>query len=151
MPSESIKGRDIGFSGIFDVQRIRKRIVGRGRLRRGPATHNSAGGDGWGLSRTHWFRLEVGLWLVVSLAFALDGVTTTVGLQHGFVESNPLLRAAFAVFGSSVIWPLKAGALALALACWATLPRDERVLVPVVFGLPWAFAVGANLGLLLTL
>lgn len=151
MPRVSVRSLEIEFSDIFDGQRIRKRIFIRGRLRQGLAIHNSAGGHGWGLSRTHWFRLEVGLWLVVSLAFALDGVTTTVGLQHGFVESNPLLRAAFAVFGSSVIWPLKAGALALALACWATLPRDERVLVPVVFGLPWAFAVGANLGLLLTL
>lgn len=94
---------------------------------------------------------EAGLWLLVSFAFVLDSFTTTIGIQHGFVETNPVLRTAFAAFGDSVIWLLKGIAISVALLCWALFPHDERVFVPVVFGLPWAFAVVSNLGLLLSL
>jgi hypothetical protein len=90
----------------------------------------------------HW------MWLMVLATLVLDVHTTTVGLEQGFAESNPLLRAAFEMFGVSILWQLKAVAAVIGLGCWTVLPRDERVLVPASLGLPWALAALSNTGLL---
>ena len=97
----------------------------------------------------HRMLVELGLWGLVLAAFVLDAQTTMVGLEQGFAESNPLLRTAFAVAGVSVIWQLKAAVVGLAVGCVVFLPSEDRLLVPVALGLPWAFAVFSNASLLL--
>jgi hypothetical protein len=99
----------------------------------------------------HRTLVDCWLWVLVLVALVLDAHTTTVGLERGLVESNPVMRAAFATFGVSVIWGLKAAVAALAVCCWAVLPRDDRMLVPASLGLPWALAVLSNTGLLVAL
>lgn len=96
----------------------------------------------------HRTLVDCWLWVLVVVALVLDAHTTTVGLEHGLVESNPVMRAAFSTFGVSVIWGLKAAVTALAVCCWAALPRADRMLVPASLGLPWALAVLSNTGLL---
>jgi hypothetical protein len=93
--------------------------------------------------------LEVGLWGLVIVSLVLDAHTTTVGLERGFVESNPVMRTAFAVFGNSVIWQLKTVVTVGAMVACVVLPRNERLVVPVALGLPWAYAVFSNASLLL--
>lgn len=88
--------------------------------------------------------VEAGLWQFVVLTFFLDVVSTYQGLQLGFIESNPLMHAAFGTFGFGVIWPAKAVPLGLALVGWASLPATDRSLVPVALGLPWVVAVLLN-------
>lgn len=92
--------------------------------------------------------MEVALWGLVLVALVLDAHTTIAGLERGFVESNPAMRAVFAVFGVSAIWQLKAIAVAIAAGCLLVLPREDRLLVPLTLGLPWAFAALSNVGLL---
>lgn len=92
--------------------------------------------------------VEVALWGLVLVTLVLDAHTTMVGLERGFVESNPVMRTTFAVFGVSAIWQLKALVVAVAVGCVVVLPREDRLLVPVALGLPWAFAVLSNVGLL---
>jgi hypothetical protein len=96
----------------------------------------------------HRTLVELVLWGVVLVTLALDAHTTTVGLGQGFTESNPVMRTAFAVFGVSVIWQLKALVAAVAVGCVVVLPREDRLLVPVALGLPWGYAVLSNAGLL---
>ncbi|WP_380675967.1 DUF5658 family protein [Salinigranum sp. GCM10025319] len=96
----------------------------------------------------HRTLVDCWLWVLVLVALVLDAHTTTVGLERGLVESNPVMRVAFSTFGVSVIWGLKAAVAGLALGCWAVLPRDDRMLVPASLGLPWALAVLSNTGLL---
>jgi hypothetical protein len=96
----------------------------------------------------HRMFAELVLWGLVLVALVLDAHTTTVGLERGFVESNPVMRTAFAVFGVSVIWQLKVLVGVLAVGCVVVLPREDRLLVPVALGLPWAFAVLSNATLL---
>lgn len=95
--------------------------------------------------------VERWMWVLVFATLVLDVHTTTVGLEQGFVESNPLLRAAFEMFGVSILWQLKAVVAVLGLSCWAVLPEDERILVPALLGLPWAFAALSNTGLLVSI
>jgi hypothetical protein len=92
--------------------------------------------------------VEAALWGLVLGALVLDAHTTTTGLERGFVESNPAMRAVFAVFGVSAIWQLKTLVVAVAVGCVVLLPREDRLFVPVVLGLPWAFAALSNVGLL---
>jgi uncharacterized membrane protein len=92
--------------------------------------------------------VEAALWGLVLVALVLDAHTTTIGLERGFVESNPAMRAVFAVFGVSAIWQLKTLVAVVAVGCVVLLPREDRLLVPVALGLPWAFATLSNVGLL---
>jgi hypothetical protein len=92
--------------------------------------------------------VEVALWGLVLVALVLDAHTTVTGLERGFVESNPAMRAVFAVFGVSAIWQLKALVVAVAVGCAMLLPHEDRLLVPVALGLPWAFAALSNVSLL---
>jgi hypothetical protein len=96
----------------------------------------------------HRFLAEVALWGLVLVTLVLDAHTTAVGIEQGFTESNPVMRSAFAVFGVSVIWQLKALVAAVAVGCVVFLPREDRLFVPVALGLPWAYAVLSNAGLL---
>ncbi|USZ73357.1 DUF5658 family protein [Natronosalvus halobius] len=93
-------------------------------------------------------RLETILWLVVAVSLVGDVVTTFVGLQLGLAESNPVARGVIDNWGLLGMLALKAGAVAIALACRTVLERAYRPIIPAALALPWVMAVVLNVYLI---
>jgi uncharacterized membrane protein len=105
---------------------------------------------GWGAVRDRFAAAERSLWLYALAVLALDVALTAHGLERGFVESNPVARAAMSTFG---LWPamiaLKALAVAVALAGRRALPVAYRSVSPAALAAPWTVATVVNASLLL--
>lgn len=78
----------------------------------------------------------------------MDVGLTAIGLQHGFVEVNPIARAGIAVAGTWALIGGKGVALGVGAVCARSLDR-QRYLVPVVFIVVWGVAAVANARLIL--
>jgi len=104
----------------------------------------------WGALRDRFAAAERSLWLYALVVLALDVALTAHGLDRGFVESNPVARAAMATFG---LWPamfaLKGLAVAVALAGRRALPVAYRSVSPAALAAPWTVATVVNASLLL--
>lgn len=74
------------------------------------------------------------LFLAVVCLMAADLATTTVGLQHGLSEVNPVVAAVERRFGVGGIAGLKVVAVALLLALPAATPDPESVFVASATG-----------------
>ncbi|MFC3956823.1 DUF5658 family protein [Halovivax cerinus] len=88
------------------------------------------------------------LWGVVVVVLVGDVVTTIVGLHLGLSESNPIARSAIDGWGVVGMLALKAGAVAIAVACRGLVAPAYRSIVPAALALPWGAAAIVNLYML---
>ena len=84
------------------------------------------------------------LWAVVVVVFALDLVTTRLGLAIGLAESNPVAAALLAGYGFAALVVLKAGAFAVGAACRRIVPDRHGVAIPLGLALPSGTAAVSN-------
>lgn len=105
--------------------------------------------DGIGAVLGHVSDLELALWGVVVGALVLDVATTTYGLSVGLVERNPAMRLALDSFGLVSLVVAKTGAVAFALAVRYVWPECALV-VPLGLAVPWLFATGINIAVILS-
>lgn len=87
--------------------------------------------------------LERHLWSIVVLALIADVHTTTIGLERGLTEGNPLMRWAIGVGGVGALALTKGCVLALGVAVRRRWPRYNRV-VPLGLAIPWIAVVVVN-------
>ncbi|WP_290817350.1 DUF5658 family protein [Halovivax sp.] len=99
----------------------------------------------WRLGLTDAEGLERALWGLVAFSLVGDIVTTFVGLHIGLAESNPIARTAIEGWGVLGMIALKAGAVAIALACRPLVDRAYRPIIPAALAIPWTAAVLINL------
>lgn len=95
-------------------------------------------------------ELERLLWGLVAVSLIGDVLTTFVGLHLGLTESNPVAHSAITGYGVIGMLALKAGALAVGLACRPLLPPTYRAVVPAGLAIPWTLAVGINIYMIST-
>jgi hypothetical protein len=88
--------------------------------------------------RDHTSGLERRLWVLTGLVLSLDIVTTIIGLQLGFQESNPIARLLLDQYDYLAFVGLKGFSLMVAIAGWTVMPRQFRYIVPGCVACPWA-------------
>ena len=96
--------------------------------------------------------VERQLWSLAVLVSVLDVATTTVGLEIGLVEANPVAEAL--MMGSSplqVMVGLKLFVFGFGVAVWSRLPDAYRAAVPLGVAVPWALASVHNAVLILSM
>ena len=91
--------------------------------------------------RLQW---DVTLWSLLLVAVMADVITTIVGLQVGYVESNPLLHVVIGVAGFTGLAIAKAGYVAAALWVYRIVDYGEWAVLAVAVVIEFA-VVGINL------
>ncbi|WP_129116889.1 hypothetical protein [Halegenticoccus tardaugens] len=106
----------------------------------------------WAASIGELSRREAALWTLALATFWLDIGVTTVGLDRGLVESNPIAVASMAAIGPVAgLVALKGGSLAVGVGGWLALPARSQWIVPALLSVPWGGAVCLNVARLVGL
>ena len=81
---------------------------------------------------------------LVALALAADLVSTVAGVGRGYIEGNPVVRAALADAGVAGLLALKLGVALVGVPARRLLPWPQREVVPLGLSLPWLAAAAVS-------